>query len=228
MWRCAQLLRTPDPTPRLGGGLTVLLGACLFLAGMVCAQEAVPPPPDRRAVQNRQEAFRKLEKSHPGVKPSDLWDFYKQHAPDRIQEFERACKTSASKSLTALVEMTDRYLDLEELRQQNPEEYRRLVELEEFESQARDLGRRIAALAKSSSDPQDVGYKSLLQTRQQLREVLEKCFERSQQNQLIELNRLEAEVRDLRALLQQRQGARELILQQRFLDLSGVAWEAPK
>ena len=83
-------------------------------------------------------------------------------------------------------------------------------------------------MAKSSSTPQDVGYKSLQETRQQLREVLEKCFERSQQNQLIELNRLEAEVRDLRALLQQRQGARELILQQRFLDLSGVTWETPK
>jgi len=227
MWRCAQLPKTSDPARRHRAP-GMLLAACLLLAGAVSAQETVPPPPDRRAVQNRQEAFRKLEKSHPGVKPSDLWDFYKQHAPDRIQEFERACKTSSSKSLAALVEMTDRYLELEELREQNPQEYKRLVELEEFESQARDLGRRITALAKSSANPQDVGHKSLLETRQLLREVLEKCFERSQQNQLLELNRLEAEVRDLRALLQQRQGARELILQQRFLDLSGMAWEERK
>ncbi len=224
MWRRARF--RPGRSPRCRQGVFGAMLGCLLLAVMVPAQETPPPTTDRRAVQNRQEAFRKLEKAHPGVKPSDLWDFYKQHAPDRIQEFERACKTSASKSLAALIQMAERYLELEALREQSPEEYKRLVELEEYESQARELGRRVAALARSSSDPKAVGHQSLLDTQQQLRTVLEKCFELSQQNQLLELNRLEAEVRDLRALLQQRQGARELILQQRFVDLSGVPWEA--
>lgn len=224
MWRCARL-RLVSSLRFRQGVLGAMLGG-LLLGSLLPAQDTAPSATDRRAVQNRQEAFRKLEQTHPGVKASDLWDFYKQHAPDRIQEFERACKTSASKSLAALVEMAERYVELEALREQSPEEYKRLVALEEYESQARELGRRIAALARSSSDPKAVGHQSLLDTQQQLRTVLEKCFELSQQDQLLELNRLEAEVRDLRALLQQRQGARELILQQRFLDLSGVPWEA--
>jgi hypothetical protein len=205
-----------------------LLGASFAVCFLALAVHAEETEETRRAGQNRQEAFRRIEESHPGLKVSELWDFHKRHAPDRIQEFERACKTSGGKAQAILVRMADRYLELEELRAHSPEEYARLVELEELESRARDLGRRIATLARSVRSPDDVGYKSLLEARRELRTVLEGCFERSQQNHLIELNRLEAEVRDLRALLQQRQGARELILQQRFLDLSGVPWQDEK
>ncbi len=198
-----------------------LLTLCLLLP----ARAEETDEETRRAVQNRQEAFRQIEESHPGLKVSELWDFHKRHAPDRILDFERACKASGGKAQAILVRMADRYLELEELRGHSPDEYQRLVELEKLESRARDLGRRVAALARSVRNPDDVGYKSLQETRQELRTVLEACFERSQQNHLIELNRLEAEVRDLRALLQQRQGARELILQQRFLDISGTPWQ---
>jgi hypothetical protein len=187
-----------------------------------------PVPPERRAVQNRQTAFRRLQKDHPDVKPSALWDFYKKHAADRVREFEGNCKTSQEKAYKTLLVMTERYLDLQAIRQRSEEEYKRMLELIELESSARELGRRVTALTKNASAPDEVGHKSLLETRKKLREVLEKCFELSQQNELIELNRLEAEVRDLRALLQQRQGARELILQQRYLDLSGTEWEPPK
>lgn len=203
----------------------VWLGLFLLALAPVAVGEGELPDGDRRAVQNRQEAFRKIEESHPGLKASELWEFHKRHAPDRIQEFERACQTSGARAQAILVRMADRYLEIEALREHSPDEYQRLVELEELESRARELGRRIAALARSARNPNDVGFKSLQETRQELRTVLEACFERSQQNHLIELNRLEAEVRDLRALLQQRQGARELILQQRFLDLSGVPWQ---
>ena len=201
-----------------------ILALCLLLP--VRAEDA--DEETRRAVLNRQEAFRKIEESHPDLKVNELWDFHKHHAPDRIQEFERACKASGGKAQAILVRMADRYLELEELRAHSPDEYKRLVELEELESRARDLGRRVATLARSVRNPGDVGYQSLQETRQELRTVLEACFERSQQNHLIELNRLEAEVRDLRALLQQRQGARELILQQRFLDISGTPWQDGK
>jgi hypothetical protein len=210
-----------------GGLRQVLAVCCLLAAGVAMAQDS-PIPPEKRRVQNRQAAFRKLEQDYPTVKPSALWDFYKKHAPDRIPEFERDCTTSKAKALKTLCAMTERYLDLEAIRQRSQEEYERMLELVQLESAARELGRRVAALAKSSSAPGDVGHKSLLETRRKLRQTLEKCFELSQQNELIELNRLEAEVRDLRALLQQRQGARELILQQRFLDLSGTAWAEGK
>jgi hypothetical protein len=211
----------------IGGLAWTLVLCCLVTAGVALGQNA-PVAPDRRAVQNRQAAFRKLEKDYAAVKPSALWDFYKKHAPDRIAEFERDCKTSKTKALKTLTEMAERYLDLQAIRQRSEEEYKRMLELVELESEARELGRRVAALAKSSPAAGDVGHKSLLETRKKLRKALEKCFELSQQNELIELNRLEAEVRDLRALLQQRQGARELILQQRFLDVSGTTWEEGK
>jgi hypothetical protein len=220
MWHSSRLPTVSSPGWSVRQGLVLLV----LFAGVARAQTP-PAPPDRRAVHNRQAAFRVLVANHPKVKPNALWGFYKRYAPDRIQQFERACKTSASKSQESLLAMAQHYLDLEELRQRNPEEYGRLLELEQAESKARELGRRVTALALSSSKPGSVGHKSLLKTRKELRLALEKCFQSSQQNQLIEMNRLEAEVRDLRALLQQRQGARELILQQRFLDLSGTHWE---
>ena len=200
--------------------------AALLAVGVQGADaQDMPASGNRRIVENRQAAFRALEEKHPEVKSSALWDFHKRHSPDRIQEFERACKGDAAKSQALLLEMARHYLDLEELRQRSPEEYRRMLELEELESAARELGRRVTVLARSAATPGSVGHGTLLETRKALRIALEKCFERSQQNQLIELNRLEAEVRDLRALLEQRQGARELILQQRFLELSGTQWE---
>jgi hypothetical protein len=215
--------------PRRGTPLCLLLRRAALLAWLLPvvalqAQDA-PASAERRATENRRAAFRMLEENYQNVKPNELWDFYKKHAPDRIQQFERDCKASREETLKTLVAMAERYLDLQGIRKRNEEEYRRMLELVELESQARELGRKVTALARSEPKPGDVGHKSLVEARKKLREALEKCFERSQQNEMIELNRLEAEVRDLRALLQQRQGARELILQQRFLDLSGTTWE---
>jgi hypothetical protein len=157
----------------IGGLAWTLVLCCLVTAGVALGQNA-PVAPDRRAVQNRQAAFRKLEKDYAAVKPSALWDFYKKHAPDRIAEFERDCKTSKTKALKTLTEMAERYLDLQAIRQRSEEEYKRMLELVELESEARELGRRVAALAKSSPAAGDVGHKSLLETRKKLRKALER------------------------------------------------------
>ena len=57
--------------------------------------------------------------------------------------------------------------------------------------------------------------------KERYRKLLEESFRFSQQNQLIEVNRLEAEVRDLRRLLEEREANRSLIMQQRYFQLTG-------
>ena len=87
------------------------------------------------------------------------------------------------------------------------------------------LGRRIqelaTALAEGKAEDPAAAKAAMAQARNELRDVLLRAFDASQQNQRIEVNRLEAELQAMRGLLDEREAKRDLILQQRFIQLTG-------
>jgi hypothetical protein len=116
-------------------------------------------------------------------------------------------------------------MELERIRLENPDEHKRLLELEKLESKARMLGRQIQTLAaRTRENKVPETLLALARARRQLADLLTKGFETEQQSQQIEVNRLEAEIRELRRLLEERAANKNLILEQRFFQLTGEEW----
>ena len=103
---------------------------------------------------------------------------------------------------------------------------------EKQQCQVRRLSREIQQLAKpaknEAKDAADQRLALLKESRLQLRKLLEQAFDEAQQQQLIQINKLESEVRDLRRLATERSKNRANILQERFRTLTGEDWPDDK
>ena len=167
--------------------------------------------------------FRRLEKQFPSLEPAVMVRFYEENSPDILEEFQSRCTDAPAGAGAYLRLMTEHFLKVYALRDTYPDDYERALQLERLESNARRLARTIrdSGADGQAADDQKPAEDELAEARKELRQNLEKSFRFSQQNQLIEVNRLEAEVRDLRRLLQEREANRALILQQRYLQFTG-------
>ena len=125
-----------------------------------------------------------------------------------------------------LKRMVRRYKRLERLRMTSPEEYERVIAVDRMEGESRRLGRRVRQLDRallSGEGNREALLFELDRAVGELRKLVEDTFARKQQSQLIEINRLEAEVRELRRLVEQREANRERVVERRFLELTGRA-----
>ena len=172
-----------------------------------------------------QAVRRVLPRSHPPLDVDAMLDYYKRTSPDILAEVAAQLPPGTKEPPPLLVRLADHFRKMERLRRRNPKEYARLVELEKLENRARMAGHRIkrlaALVAKSESADTATAKNALVAAKEELRTILEQAFDASQQNERIEINRLDAELRALRRLVDEREAKRDLILQQRFLRLSG-------
>jgi len=119
--------------------------------------------------------------------------------------------------------LVEHFLDVEDARRNSPDEYKRLLDIEKMENRCQKLSVRIqqlrTALEKPGNDARedsDKQRKELATAKNQLNVVILKLYTARQQNQLIAVNRLEAEVNELRKLIQQRDANRKEIVTRRF------------
>ena len=216
--------------------LGILLIACGFIpfglfgqtpARSADAGSALRPGIEKRAAQRtRQRIFQRLKVRFPDLQMRAMLDFYRENGPDLFAEIQHQCAHAPAEAEDYVRTLAEHFMELERVRRDNPEEYKRLLALEKLEYRARILGRQIQRL---SADKDKSGGKvgtllPLARARRELAELLTKCFETEQQNQQIEVNRLEAEVRELRRFLEERAANKEIILQQRFFQLAGEEW----
>ena len=177
---------------------------------------------DDRLVQS---VTRVLSRSHPRLKADSMLDYYSRTGPDIFAEIRSQVESAARDPGPYLRRLADHFEKMERVRGRNPTEFSRLVALEQLESRARMLGRRIqqltAFLAAGGKGDATMTKGALNAAKEELRSALERAFEAAQQNQRIEVNRLDAELRAMRRLLDERDAKRDLILQQRYLQLSG-------
>jgi hypothetical protein len=150
--------------------------------------------------------------------------FCSEHVPFALGETRALLSRhdeGAEKQLRGLVE---RYLELRQTEEQSPDEYQRLLKIEKMTDEGRALGKRIQELQQAlQADPPEAKplQTELTVAQAELRQLVSRIFVAEHQNQQIEVNRLEAEVRELQRLLRQREANRSQIIQQRLYELTG-------
>ena len=158
--------------------------------------------------------------------------YYRTNAPDLLEEIEKRRKAYPEAMDAYLGQLADHFQEVDKLRGEDNAMYDRMVRQEKQQCQVRGLSREIQKLAKTpKNEPKNIEVQRLAQlkeSRLKLRNLLEQAFDETQQQQLIQINRLENEVRDLRRLATERSKNRGLILQERFRTLTGEDWPEDK
>lgn len=205
----------------------VLLGLTPLV--LTAAEEGVAATAVEKAGQLvQQEAMRILQQKRPELAFDAMLAFYRENAPDLISEWERRCLQQPDGAEAYLALLAEHYASIVKVKDEDPEEYERLVWQQQQESKVRTVSRRIQSYSRPGED-RSLGAEAARLMRLQedkftLRQLLEESFDHAQQRQMVDINRLENEVRDLRRLVSERAANRQLILEQRFMVLTGEHW----
>lgn len=188
-------------------------------------KQAVATATEKAVQMTRQEAWEEAKKKYPHTKPEDIEEFHRQYAPDLILEWEKRCRERPTEAKKYFLLLADNFVAIDSVKDDDPEEYQRLLRQQLTESRLRELSRQIQLLAEPEVGETSPHRPLLRQNLMlELKQLLEQSFDEAQQRQLIEINRLEAEMRNLRRLADERAANRRLILGQRFYLLTGEVW----
>ena len=184
--------------------------------------ESAKEPPIVSVVPECQEMLKQLKAEYSALDSEKMLAFYGSNAPDLLVEWQKRCAASTEKGTEYAKLLIKNFLDIEKFRENSPEEYERLVRQQKTESLIRTTSLEIQNVAKQDN-PND--RERLNELKLTLRKLMEDAFDEAQRRQLLEINRLENEVRNLRNLAEQRAANKQSILQQRFKLLTdGQEW----
>ncbi len=180
----------------------------------------------------QEELAETLKRVRPNVEAEAMLGYYRANAPDLLEEIEKRRKAYPEAMDAYLAQLADHFQEVDKLRGEDNALYDRMVRQEKRQCDVRKLSREIQRLAKTpKNEPKNVAEQRLAQlkeSRLKLRNLLEQAFDEAQQQQLIQINQLESEVRDLRRLATDRSKNRKYILQERFRTLTGEDWPEDK
>ena len=180
----------------------------------------------------QEELVETLKRVRPNVEAEAMLGYYRANAPDLLEEIEKRRKAYPEAMDAYLAQLADHFQEVDKLRGEDNALYDRMVRQEKRQCDVRKLSREIQRLAKTpKNEPKNVEEQRLAQlkeSRLKLRNLLEQAFDEAQQQQLIQINQLESEVRDLRRLATDRSKNRKYILQERFRTLTGEDWPEDK
>ena len=180
----------------------------------------------------QEELAETLKRVRPNVEAEAMLGYYRANAPDLLEEIEKRRKAYPEAMDAYLAQLADHFQEVDKLRGEDNAAYDRMVRQEKRQCDVRKLSREIQRLAKTpKNEPKNVEEQRLAQlkeSRLKLRNLLEQAFDEAQQQQLIQINQLESEVRDLRRLATDRSKNRKYILQERFRILTGEDWPEDK
>ena len=173
----------------------------------------------------RTQLVRELRESSPHVNTKEMFGFYREHFPAALSELNALCAEGEGAAEPCLRRMVRRYARYRAFAAGPKDELARELAIDRLELEARRLSRRIgnlreAASAKDGADRRR-SRKELAAAQERLLALLREVFEVGQQNQLIEVNRLEAELRDMRRLLDEREANKDTIVRRRYRELVG-------
>jgi len=180
----------------------------------------------------QEELAETLKRVRPNVEAEAMLGYYRANAPDLLEEIEKRRKAYPEAMDAYLAQLADHFQEVDKLRGEDNALYDRMVRQEKRQCDVRKLSREIQRLAKTpKNEPKNVEEQRIAQlkeSRLKLRNLLEQAFDEAQQQQLIQINQLESEVRDLRRLATDRSKNRKYILQERFRTLTGEDWPEDK
>ena len=172
----------------------------------------------------RERLVASLAESFPEVDPKAMTLFYSQHNPEALSLLDRKSQNDPVAAADYLIGLAQHFAKLEKIRLASREEYERMLQIERLESKIQRLGGRVQEVRRGlpNAGQNRVDLEAVLnETSRELRLALQQVFTATQQNELIEINRIEAEVKELRRLLEAREAKKDLILEHRFLEVTG-------
>jgi len=164
---------------------------------------------------------RHQQKSAQSVQVSKLIEFFQKHDPDTLQEVDETCRQKAADAKDLVRCVFSVYIELRQLQAENVAEFERILSVKVLEGECRRLAAKIRQAG--SRVPQALRDTPIKADAERLMRLQEEIFDSTQANQLIEVNRLEAEVRELRRHLEERGRNKAALLEARFTDLTGLA-----
>lgn len=180
----------------------------------------------------QEELAETLKRVRPNVEAEAMLGYYRANAPDLLEEIEKRRKAYPEAMDAYLAQLADHFREVDKLRGEDNVLYDRMIRQEKRQCEVRKLSRDIQKLSKPpKNEPKNVEEQRLAllkEKRLQLKNLLEQAFDEAQQQQLIQINKLESEVRDLRRLATDRSKNRKYILQERFRTLTGEDWPEDK
>lgn len=201
-----------------------IMAAVLLSGGMLFGAEATGG--GETALTPVQERDRQqLMAADPRLDVALMIRFYEEYSPDLLDEWRRRSQ-GGNDSAEYLRRLAAHFRKLEEVRQSDMAEYTRLLEYEKLQRQVRLLSReiqRLLALREEllSQETESARLANLAQARHDLKILLERAFDESLRQQYYEIDKLEAEITELRKLADERKGNRQQTLKQRYRLLTG-------
>ena len=184
------------------------------------------------ATAGETELLETLKRVRPNVEAEAMLGYYRENAPDLLEEIEKRRKAYPEAMDAYMGQLADHFQEVDKLRGEDNAMYDRMIRQEKQQCEVRKLSREIQQLSKpAKNEAKEAATQRLAQlkeSRLQLRKLLEQAFDEAQQQQLIQINRLESEVHDLRRLATERSKNRAFILQERFRTLTGEDWPDEK
>lgn len=220
----AQAVDTPAPAVAGNAPAAPIITPAPAAVAAVASDTAVA----KAAQLVQQDAVAALQRKRPELVVAELLSFYRENAPDLLAEWERRCAQQPDSAESYLALLAEHYASIVKVKDEDPDEYERLVWQQRQESKVRSVSRAIQDLSRPGADgslgAEAARLMRLQEEKMLLRQLLEEGFDNAQQRQMVEINRLENEVRDLRRLVSERAANRQLILEQRFMVLTGEEW----
>jgi len=161
------------------------------------------------------------QKSARSVQVKKLIEFLRERDPDTLLELDETCRQKATNARDLVQHVFRVYIELRQLQTKNVAEFERVLSIRALEGKCRRLAAKIRQVR--SQTPHALRDSPLQDDAARLRRLQEEVFDSTQANQLIEVNRLETEVRELRRHLEERGRNKAAILETRFTDLTGLA-----
>ena len=196
---------------------------CILLLSL-CGLRAEDRPAKASASNEAMETVRQqnlalAQKNYPDLTFDEMERFYREHAPDLLDEWLRRCQAHPEHAYPYLELMLKRFQEINALKTRQPDEYERQIKQLRTESEIRTLARKIRELKGKPA------YAQERQTCQaQLQTLMERSFDEAQARQQLQITRLESELKSLRSLAEDRAANRKLILAQKYLLLTGENW----
>lgn len=168
--------------------------------------------------------FRELRQEFPELEPAACVRFYRTHGSARLEELNSLLTTDRPRARALARDLAQNFLRIQQAIEVSPAEHTRLVRIERLKNDSHVLARRIGQIHQPENAAADDRKRADARQRRlqkQLVDLLGTIFTANTQNQQVEINRLQAELDEMKRLLKQREASRELVIRGDYLELVG-------
>jgi len=184
--------------------------------------------PDKAELAAQLPAYLQKLKLSEKFSPDKFLTFYQEYAPELLQEWHLVCLNSPETAGQYLQQLVQGYEELQALKLSSPSVYTWRAKRFRQELKMRLLG---ADIKKQNAELQDKSitehtekFLQFYQNKQKLKKMLEDDFQSREQEQQIELKRLETEMKMLKMLLEEREASKDSIIREKYQKLTDLAW----